>query len=145
MSDQNKSRRAALGLFAGAGALAIAPAVAIAATNEPDPIFAAIERHKEAWQAFSAACDPTDEISADQEGRAITEDDEAAWDASEEAEREAFYEAIGTAPITVRGIQALLEYAIKIEAGGGEVLWADLGATLLKSPVLVGDKGGAYV
>jgi hypothetical protein len=43
-----KSRRAALGLFASASALAVLPAAAVAASLEVDPIFAAIRRHHEA-------------------------------------------------------------------------------------------------
>jgi len=135
----NSSRR--LFLAAGTAAavcatLKTAVGIAYAGAQPVDPIFAAIERHKTAWRAFSDACGLTDEVLAEEEGREVTEADEAAHNAAEEAERDAFYEAIGMAPVTVAGMRALLEYAIELEDGGGEVLWIDLGATLLKSPVL---------
>jgi len=122
-------------------------ALAVGTAAAVDPIFAAIDRHKTAWRAFSDACGLTDEVLAEEEGREVTEADEAAHEAAEEAERDAFYEAIGMAPVTAAGMRALLEYAIELEDGGGEVLWGDLGATLLKSPLLAGDsaKEGANV
>jgi hypothetical protein len=84
-----KSRRAARGLFASASALAVLPAAAVAASLEVDPIFAAIKRHHEAWRAFGDTCPRIDECVAKNEGREITEADEAAWTAANEAEEEA--------------------------------------------------------
>ena len=76
-AEGHKSRRAALGLFASASALAVMPAVAQPASLEVDPIFAAIRRHNEAWRAFGAAGGRTDCVVAENEGRKVTEVDEA--------------------------------------------------------------------
>ena len=100
MSDQNKSRRGALGLFAGAGALAIAPTVAIAATNEPDPIFAAIAAHKSIF-AWASESDTTEEET---DRRVVLED-------------EAFWSLAQTEPTTIRGVITLLEYVAAYDNG----------------------------
>jgi hypothetical protein len=90
-----KSRRDAIGLFASASALAVMPAVARAAGElsgnpgqlnsrslEVDPIFAAIKRHNEALRAFTAVCPRTDDVVAREEGREVTDEDEAVWAAA---------------------------------------------------------------
>jgi hypothetical protein len=100
-----KSRRAALGLFASASALAVMPAVASAASLEVDPIFAAIKRHHEAWCAFGAR----------NEVRVVTEADEAAWTAANEAEEEAFEDLITLPPVTMPGLRAAVHYFIEFE------------------------------
>ena len=94
------SRRAALRLFAAAPALAILPA-AIAAAAECDPVFAAIERHRAAWRAFSDACELTDEPLAKEQGREVTEADEAVYEAANKAEKDAMADLLSLAPVTI--------------------------------------------
>src|ERR1700722_13098001 len=105
-----KSRRAALPLFASASALAVMPAVAQAASLEVDPIFAAIKRHHEAWRAFGATCSRTDNAVARDEGREVTEADQAAWTAANEAEKEAFEALITLSPVTKPALRAAVHY-----------------------------------
>jgi hypothetical protein len=76
------------------------PAAAIAASSDVDPIFAAIERHREAWRAFSAACDLTDSVLAEEQGREVTKADKAAYEAYN-AEQEALAALFATPPITL--------------------------------------------
>ena len=71
-----------------------------------DPVFAAIERHKEAWRAFDVACDMADGPLADEQGREVTEADEAAYEACNAAEQEAKAAFLATPPITVAGARA---------------------------------------
>jgi hypothetical protein len=101
-----KSRRAALGLFASASALAVTPVAAIAAGLEVDPIFAAIKRHNAAWKAFGDTCPRTDNVVAESEGREVTEADEAAWSTANEAEEDAFEALITLPPVTLAGLRS---------------------------------------
>jgi hypothetical protein len=110
-----RSRRAALGLFASASALAVMPAAAQAARLEVDPIFAAIKRHHEAWRAFGATCSRTDNAVARDEGREVTEADQAAWTAANEAEKEAFEALITLSPVTKPALRAAVHYFIEFE------------------------------
>jgi hypothetical protein len=110
-----KSRRAALGLFASASVLAVTPAVAQVASLEVDPIFAAIKRHHEAWRAFGATCRRTDSVVARNEGREVTEADEAAWTAANDAEEEVFEALITLSPVTIPGLRAAVHYFIEFE------------------------------
>jgi hypothetical protein len=123
-----KSRRAALGLFASASAMAVMPAVARAAGElsgnpgqlnsrslEVDPIFAAIKRHHEAWRAFGDTCPRIDNVIAANEGRKVTEADEAAYTAANEAEEEAFEALITLPPVTMPGLRAAVHYFIEFE------------------------------
>jgi hypothetical protein len=111
-----KSRRAALGLFASASAFAVTPvAAARAASLEVDPIFAAIKRHNAAWKAFGDTCSRTDNVVAENEGREVTEADEAAWSAANEAEENAFEALITLPPVTLPGFRAAVHYFIEFE------------------------------
>jgi hypothetical protein len=114
-AEGHKSSRAALGLFASASALAVMPAVASAASLEVDPIFAAIKRHHEAWRAFGATCRRTDSVVARNEGREVTEEDEAAWTTANEAEEEAFEALLTRPPVTMPGLRAAMHYFIEFE------------------------------
>lgn len=66
----------------------------LAAMSDADPIFAAIEQHKEARAAYLAVMDVPGE---DREIRAIE-------DACQQAEHDAFSELFATAPTTVVGM-----------------------------------------
>jgi hypothetical protein len=123
-----KSRRAALGLFASASAIAVMPAVARAAGElsgnpgqlnsrslEVDPIFAAIKRHNEALRAFTAVCPRTDDVVAREEGREVTDEDEAAWAAASAAEEEAFEAFAAVSPVTRPGLRAAIHYFLEFD------------------------------
>jgi hypothetical protein len=131
-----KSRRAALGLFASASAVAILPAAARAASLEIDPIFAAIKRHHAAWRAFDVACSRTDSVLAEQEGREITEADEAADAAANSAEQRAFEALLTLPPVTVPGVRAAINYFTEFETDLIPGATDTFLTALLASPVL---------
>ena len=100
MSETAKPSRR---LFLAAGpASAVFGALALsAALPSVDPIFAAIERHKAAWDAFGEAGPAADNILAKQQGRVVTQADCDALDAASELEREVFGEMLNTSPTTL--------------------------------------------
>jgi len=134
------SRRAALaGALRAVPALAGAAAVAgvsMASAANPDPIFAAIERHKKAWRVFSDCCDLTDNVAAENEGRIVTEADEAAYEAANDAEYEARDVLFQTPAETVAGVRAFIEHYIEYDAGCMDEVTAAFLESLLESPVL---------
>jgi hypothetical protein len=134
------SRRAAL-----SGALVTVPGLAAVAAlsgpstafaANPDPIFAAIERHKKAWRTFSATCDLTDNVLAEKEGRIVTEADEAIYEAASDAEHEARAALFNTPAQTAAGMRAFIEHHIEYDAGLMDEVVAAFLASLLQSPVL---------
>jgi hypothetical protein len=143
MATSTIGRRAALRFVAGAPALAATAAMAAAAgipaahgISQIDPIFAAIERHKGAWEAFGATCSRTDHVLAEQEGREVTEADEAAWRAANELEEDVFEALVTLPPVNVAGMRAVIEYFVDFELdcipdGPSKFLSA-----LLQSPLL---------
>ncbi|MGB5083205.1 MAG: hypothetical protein WBO09_01070 [Methylocystis silviterrae] len=81
-------------VMAGLAAAPVAGLPAIAgAVVGPDPIFAAIERHKAAWRVFEDCCVLTDEVGSREAGRTITEADETAYEAANDEEQEALQAA----------------------------------------------------
>ena len=60
-AETHKTRRAALRALAGASALAV-PVIAASSFMLPDPIFAAIERHKAAYEACEATSFAIDDL-----------------------------------------------------------------------------------
>jgi hypothetical protein len=38
-------------------------------SDTPDPIFPAIEKHRQAWEAFGEACKRADDVEAEKDGR----------------------------------------------------------------------------
>ena len=88
-----------------AAAAALAPATATALGRMPadgaDPIFAAIEVHKKAMQALSAA------YSAQGE----TEEDSPEIDDANDRHEDALFDFLTTAPVTLAGAIAALDYA----------------------------------
>jgi hypothetical protein len=133
-------------LFLAAGSAAAVFATvkrAAGSTDSADPIFAAIERHKEAWRAFDTACSRTDNVVAEEEGREVTEADEAAWSASNAFEEEVFEALVTLPPETVAGMRAVIEYFVDFELDiiqGGPAKFL---SALLQSPLLA--EGGANV
>jgi hypothetical protein len=67
----NLSRRSLVTTAAALPALAV-PAVAVAATAEPDPIFAAIEKHRQAYAVWSKALAERAVIPVEKEAPAST-------------------------------------------------------------------------
>jgi hypothetical protein len=130
-----KSRRAALGLFAGSAAFAVTPLGAIAGGLEVDPIFAAIKRHIETWRAFGDS-PRIDEVIAANEGREVTEADEAAYEAANQTEVDAFEALIALPPVTLAGMRAAMHYFIEFETDGIEGAPERFLTALLASPVL---------
>jgi hypothetical protein len=129
----NHSRRAALGALASVPALAILPAVALAAPV--DPIFDAIGRHRAAFAIFSQAYSRTDEVLARRQCREITDDDEAAWLTSCQGESEALDEFFAIAPTTMAGMRAALAYVVEIHSDCAPETGARIAESLLKSPL----------
>jgi non-ribosomal peptide synthetase component F len=128
------SRRAALSALASVPALAILPVAAMAAAPV-DPVFAAIERHRAAWAAFDATCGRTDEVTAQEEGRAVTEADHDAYEAANAVEAAALEELLA-APTTIAGLRAAFEYLVSRYERSIVEDPAQFLVTLLKSPIL---------
>jgi len=91
--------------------------------TETDPIFAAIERHKEAYKAFYKHDDLTPEEAAE--------------------ETVAYEQLMATVPTSTAGILAVLEWLIRYDAGMVPEASGKFLPTLLKSPAL--KQGGANV
>jgi len=108
MTTPKTSRRAVL------ASLAVAPVAGLPALalseGAPDPIYAAIERHKVAWAVFNDGCYITDEVLARQQGRIVTPEDEATWKRISAAELAAIFALAETPPRTVAGLLAALDY-----------------------------------
>ena len=108
MTTPKTSRRAVLASLAAAPVAGL-PALALS-EGAPDPIFAAIERHKVAWGVFNDGCSITDEVLAEQQGRIVTPEDEATWERISAAEIAAMNALAETPPQTVAGLLAALDY-----------------------------------
>jgi hypothetical protein len=133
MSETAKPSRR---LFLAAGpAAAVFGALALSAgIPSVDPIFAAIERHKMALDAFCATLNPVDEIWAEQHGREITRADEDAYEAARAVEEGALDGLFSTPPTTLPGMRAVLEHVMRSD----ECCDGRIAETLLKSPLLAG-------
>jgi hypothetical protein len=135
------NRRAVLGavLAASAAAAAALPAVAIAGVAcSPHPeaeLFAAIERHRAAFAAFVDTCGPTDTVLAAQQGREVTQADEDACDDALAAEKDALSELKATAPLTLAGMRAAIQYFVGFDEGCVPEDSGEYMATLLRSPI----------
>jgi hypothetical protein len=124
-------------LFLAAGtAAAVCATLKSAAGLEVDPIFAAIKRHNEAWRAFGDACPRIDDIVAENEGREVTEADEEAYEAANDAEEEAFEALITLPPVTIAGMRAAMRYFIEFETDGIQGAPDRFLTAMLASPVL---------
>jgi hypothetical protein len=102
---------------------------------DPDPIFAAIERHREAIAAFESACRRTDNVTAQQQGRRVTRADERAYNAAHRREVKAMSELQSTTPLTVEGARAAMQYLIDFDAPDSSASGKFLPA-LMKSALL---------
>ena len=102
------SRRAILAGAAAIPALAIIPATAVAAGGV-DPIFAAIERHREAEAAFAGAYD-NDLLRNLKHETPATDALEARADELSGAENKLYVDLVGMTPTTLAGCAALLRH-----------------------------------
>lgn len=136
MTTQTISRRS---LAAGLALAPIAGLPALAAAPEPDPIFAAIDRHRTCFVTFCEAIERTDNVLADQEGRKVTEADHAAYRAASRIEADALDALLATEPRTKAGARAALEHLIEYDADCVPEACAAFLPALLKSPVLADD------
>ena len=109
---------------------------AAAVAQEADPIYAAIERHKAAWSAFSEACDRTDEVAVHERGGVVTAEDEAFFEAANDAEVVALDALLATAPATIAGVRAVIAYIADFDHACLTENPAKLLETLLRSPML---------
>lgn len=75
-----------------------------------DPVFAALERHRKAYQGYNDVCGLTDAVAARQEGREITNRDHEVTHRAAESERAALDSLIETVPLTIAGVLAFLKY-----------------------------------
>jgi hypothetical protein len=138
------ARRVFLRQLVAASALTVpvaAAAMAHATAGEPDPIFPAIDRHRRLEAAFDDVCRLTDEVAAKQDGREITPSDEELYDHASERADSALAALVGTVPVTVAGVRAMLTYVFSLDSLEDETRDACL-ASLLRSPALA---GGAHV
>jgi hypothetical protein len=76
------------------------------------PITQAVEAHRSAHERFERAVDATDGTVAKQEGRVVTDSDEAEWDEAGAAEARALRRLVRTRPTTVEGLRALIGYSV---------------------------------
>jgi len=134
-ADGHKTRRAALRALAGASVLVV-PTIGAIAGSFRDPIFAAIERHKSAYEARGATSFAINDLINTPEGRAVSE---AEWDALERAHQNenAAFDALLTAPPeTAAGMKAIIAHLISIDDGRLSQEMRRLLELLLNSPLL---------
>jgi hypothetical protein len=118
---RNITRRSAVNALVGVAGLSVIP---VAASAIPDPIFAAIERHKALNAAFSHTLHLMGECEKEHGHADSPEHDE--WHRREietcDAEVDACDEMIATAPTTLAGLLALLRYVEQEHARGEKLL-----------------------
>jgi hypothetical protein len=117
----------ALAVFGALGVGAAVPAI--------DPVFAAIDRHRAAFDAFDRACRAADYVAAAQRGGVVTEAEEENFQATLEVQRVALGEFLATPPITMAGLRAALEYVVEIDTDCVPENGGLIALTLLKSPL----------
>jgi hypothetical protein len=72
-----------------------------------------IATHSRAHERFGRAVDGTDDARAKQEGRVVTDADEAEWDQAAAAEIAALRRLVRTRPTTPEGLRALIGYSLR--------------------------------
>jgi len=83
---------------------------------DPDPIFAAIERHREALAAMESTVWRADCVGPEGQPRIVTGADERAVKAADCGEVKALRELLATPPITSEGARAAMKYLIDLDA-----------------------------
>jgi hypothetical protein len=129
------SRRVFLAAGPAAAVFASLSAAARAEALSSDPIFPAIARHEAEEARYCAASTLTDEVVAEQEGRAITLADEAEFDAASAANDSALEALLATPPATKAGARAGLDYFMSLDDGHH---LGDFAEALRDSPILAG-------
>ena len=131
----SNSRRRFLAAGSATAVFASLSAAARAEALSSDPIFAAIARHEATENRFCAACNLTDEVRAQREGRAITPADEAEFEAASVASASALLVLLATPPMTKAGARAGLDYFMSLDDGHH---LGDFAEALRDSPILAG-------
>ena len=93
-ADGHKSRRAALCALAGASVLVV-PTIGAIASSFPDPIFAAIERHRSAYQSLNATRSAMQDLISERE---VSKAEWDAYDRAHESEDAAFDKLVTDKP-----------------------------------------------
>jgi hypothetical protein len=116
------------------------PERAIALPTPADPTVVAIARHRAACKAALVAADVCGAIENAQAGHHARAAASAAARTADREERDALRDLLASAPTTVAGVRALLEYERDTVRGYSEPFVARLEtrmtATVLRSPVL---------
>jgi hypothetical protein len=108
------SRRAILAGAASVPVLVALPAAALAST-EPDPVFAAIDAHREVLLRAMAAARHCSNLAVRDQGKKAAD---AAQDFACAAEDDAQWELANVVPTTFAGVLALLSYLNDLYTGG---------------------------
>ncbi len=132
LADDPSRRRFLAAGSAGAVFASLRSTIAQAEAQGRDPIFAAIERHKETEIRFCAACKLTDEVAAEEEGRVVTPANEAEYEAASAASESALAALLATPPATKDGFHAAFEYIIGL---GWDECLSPFAETLRKSKI----------
>jgi hypothetical protein len=131
---RNISRRNAINTLVGAAGLSVIPVAAGAMT--PDPIFAAIARHKASNAALEQVLDGMTNCQEEHGFGASPELEE--WYRREAeagaADDDALHEMLGTVPTTLSGVVALLRYISQEHDEGNPILDND-GEELLSTTI----------
>jgi hypothetical protein len=101
----------------------------------PDPIFAAIERHKPAWATVGALSPTVDDVAAMREGREITQADREASERASVMEEHALNALLNTTPTTAAGMRTAIQYLVGYDDGRLPDNIGRFMVTLLKSPL----------
>ncbi len=141
-SDRRSLLRALAGaaVLRAAAGLETSPAAAAESSDAADPVFAAIEKHRQLEAAFSDVCELTDEVAAREEGREVTPSDEETYERALAASDEGLEELLAMTPVTVGGIRAMLTYVFdrgEFDSLDDDLVKACVDA-VLRSPVLMG-------
>jgi len=134
-AEAHKTRRAALRALVGASALVI-PSIGSTASALGDPIFAAIERHKAAYDTHQTLSFAMDDVINTREASDAEWD--ALWDALDRARKDedaAFDVLLTSAPETSAGMRAIIAHLIGLDDGRLSKEMRQLLALLLKSQV----------
>jgi hypothetical protein len=108
----NLSRRSLVASAASLPALAV-PAVAVAASAEPDPVYTLIEAHRRAYQTWSDAVDVQFGLRRDDPRLPAAEAETERLGVVKEGR---FYDLSAASPTTVAGVAALLDHICDIHA-----------------------------
>jgi hypothetical protein len=112
-----------IGALTAGAATTVAAVPTIAGTTErPDPVFALLDAHKQAYARFDAITDF---------------DDHEAYERAAGAVDAALDEITNTPPTTVAGMPAVMEYFVELD-GHMDYLPTLLRSSILRSPVLAG-------